>query len=150
MSEAPNFQISNPEGTRELILIVDDDELVTMLVERVLTSEGYRVLTASNGLDALEIYKAFQSEVQFVILDFKMPAMNGFTLFTELRAINPNLPAALTSGFVEDDQLALMMSKGLRGFIPKPLTQQKLLLLLRSMLDKVKAEAKGARASKMQ
>jgi DNA-binding NtrC family response regulator len=79
-----------------------------------------------------------------------MPAMNGFTLFTELRAINPNLPAALTSGFVEDDQLALMMSKGLRGFIPKPLTQQKLLLLLRSMLDKVKAEAKGARASKMQ
>lgn len=141
MPEALNFRIANPDGPRELIMIVDDDNLVTMLVERVLTSEGYRVLTASNGDDAIRLYKAFQSEVQFVILDFKMPGMNGFALFNELRSINPALPAALTSGFVEDDELEKMLSKGLRGFIPKPLTQQKLLQVLRSMLDKLQAES---------
>jgi CheY-like chemotaxis protein len=137
MPEETTFRIPNPDGRRELIMIVDDDALVTLLVERVLTMEGYRVVTAGDGSEALRTYKKYKSQIQLVILDYKMPDMDGFALFNELRNINPNVPAVLTSGFVEQEDLDVMLAKGLRGFIPKPLTQQKLLSKVRALLDEI-------------
>ncbi len=134
------FQIANPEGPRELVLIVDDEDFVTMLAQRVLTDEGYRVITARDGLQALEIYKKLQQEIDLVILDFTMPIMDGSEVFTELRMLNPLVAVVLSSGFTEQDKLRWMLSKGLRGFIPKPYTQQKLLLQVRSVLDATKTE----------
>jgi CheY-like chemotaxis protein len=135
MPDEITFSITNPEGALELIMIVDDDALVTLLVERVLTTEGYRVITVSSASKALGIYKQVFDEIDLVILDFKMPDMDGFTLFNELRAVNPKIRTALTSGYVEQEELEDMLSKGLRGFLPKPLTQQKLVAKVRAMLD---------------
>ena len=142
MPEEPKPRIANPDGRGEFIMIVDDDPLVTLLVERVLTTQGYRIITAADGFKAIEIYKKYLDVIQLVITDFKMPGMDGMALFNELRAINPQVPAALTSGFVEDDQLGAMMANGLRGFIPKPLTQQKLLEKVRSILDGLQSDTR--------
>jgi CheY-like chemotaxis protein len=135
-----DVRIANPDGTRELILIVDDEDFVTLLAQRVLTDEGYRVVTARDGFQALDIYKKLQNEIQLVILDFTMPIMDGSEVFSELRMINPQVPVVLSSGFTEQDKLKWMLAKGLRGFIPKPYTQQKLLLQVRSTLDAMKSE----------
>jgi len=135
-----DVRVVNPEGPRELILIVDDEDFVTLLAQRVLTDEGYRVVTARDGFQALDIYKKLQSEIQLVILDFTMPIMDGAEVFSELRMINPQVPVVLSSGFTEQDKLKWMLAKGLRGFIPKPYTQQKLLLQVRSTLDAMKGE----------
>lgn len=132
------IQIANPEGPRELVLIVDDEDFVTLLAQRVLTDEGYRVITARDGLQALEIYKKLSNEISLVILDFTMPIMDGSEVFEELRMINPQVAVVLSSGFTEQDKLRWMLAKGLQGFIPKPYTQQKLLLQVRSVLDAVK------------
>jgi len=142
MPEEPKPRIANPDGRGEFIMIVDDDPLVTLLVERVLTTQGYRIITAADGFKAIEIYKKYLDVIQLVITDFKMPGMDGMALFNELRAINPQVPVALTSGFVEDDQLGAMMANGLRGFIPKPLTQQKLLEKVRSILDGLQSDTR--------
>jgi CheY-like chemotaxis protein len=133
-------RIANPEGPRELIMIVDDEDFVTLLAQRVLTDEGYRVCTARDGFQALDIYKKLQDQIQLVILDFTMPIMDGAEVFSELRMINPQVPVVLSSGFTEQDKLKWMLAKGLRGFIPKPYTQQKLLLQVRSTLDAMKGE----------
>jgi CheY-like chemotaxis protein len=135
-----DVRVVNPEGPRELILIVDDEDFVTLLAQRVLTDEGYRVVTARDGFQALDIYKKLQDEIQLVILDFTMPIMDGAEVFSELRMINPQVPVVLSSGFTEQDKLKWMLAKGLRGFIPKPYTQQKLLLQVRSTLDAMKGE----------
>ena len=135
-------RIANPEGPRELILIVDDEDFVTLLAQRVLTDEGYRVITARDGFQALDIYKKLQDQIQLVILDFTMPIMDGSEVFSELRMINPQVPVVLSSGFTEQDKLKWMLAKGLRGFIPKPYTQQKLLLQVRSTLDGMKTEGR--------
>jgi CheY-like chemotaxis protein len=135
-----DIKIANPNGTRELILIVDDEDFVTLLAQRVLTDEGYRVITAKDGFQALDIYKKLLSQIDLVILDFTMPIMDGSEVFSELRTINPRVPVVLSSGFTEQDKLKWMLSKGLRGFIPKPYTQQKLLLQVRSTLDAIKTE----------
>jgi CheY-like chemotaxis protein len=142
MKDIPNVEIriANAQGTRELILIVDDEDFVTLLAQRVLTDEGYRVVTARDGFQALDIYKKLQAEIDLVILDFTMPIMDGAEVFNELRMINPQVPVVLSSGFTEQDKLKWMLAKGLRGFIPKPYTQQKLLLQVRSTLDAMKSE----------
>jgi len=141
-SDTPRLdvRIANAEGPRELIMIVDDEDFVTLLAQRVLTDEGYRVVTAKDGFQALDIYKKLQNEIQLVILDFTMPIMDGSEVFSELRMINPQVPVVLSSGFTEQDKLKWMLAKGLRGFIPKPYTQQKLLLQVRSTLDAMKSE----------
>jgi CheY-like chemotaxis protein len=135
-----DVRVANPDGPRELILIVDDEDFVTLLAQRVLTDEGYRVVTARDGFQALDIYKKLQKDIRLVILDFTMPIMDGSEVFSELRMINPQVPVVLSSGFTEQDKLKWMLAKGLRGFIPKPYTQQKLLLQVRSTLDAMKSE----------
>ena len=144
-SESPHVEvrIANPEGPRELIMIVDDEDFVTLLAQRVLTDEGYRVVIARDGFHALEIYKKLRDQIQLVILDFTMPIMDGAEVFSELRMINPQVPVVLSSGFTEQDKLKWMLSKGLRGFIPKPYSQQKLLSQIRSTLDAMKGERRG-------
>lgn len=135
-----SIEVANAEGKGELILIVDDEDFVTMLAERVLADEGYRVITARDGIQALDIYKKLKDQIDLVILDFTMPMMDGSEVFTELRMMNPMVAVVLSSGFTEQDKLRWMLSKGLRGFIPKPYTQQKLLLQVRSVLDATKNE----------
>lgn len=141
--EYSGIKIVNPEGSRELILIVDDEDFVNLLAQRVLTDEGYRVVSAKDGFQAIELYKKLQDKINLVLLDFTMPIMDGAEVFDELRMINPRVPVVLSSGFTEQDRLKTMLSKGLRGFIPKPYTQQKLLMQVRSTLDAIKNQQAG-------
>lgn len=133
-------EIYNPDGTLELILIVDDEEYITMLAQRVLASAGYRVVTARSGPKALDLYRKFREEIALVILDFTMPVMDGADVFAELQDLNPKVPVVLSSGFAEQDKLRIMLARGLRGFIPKPYTREKLLAQVRHTLDAIKVE----------
>ena len=132
--------VHNPSGARELILIVDDEELVTLLAQHVLSEQGYRVMTATDGFAAIEIYRELKDEISLVVLDFSMPMITGANVFQELQKINPRVPVVLSSGFIDHREMAGMLAKGLRGFIPKPYTQDKLLAEIRSVLDGLIAE----------
>jgi CheY-like chemotaxis protein len=140
-----DVKIYNPTGPRELVLIVDDEDFVTLLAQRVLTDEGYRVITARDGFQAIDIYRKLKDQIALTILDFTMPVMDGADVFEELLQINPKVPVVLSSGFAEQERLRNMLSRGLRGFIPKPYTQQKLLTQIRSVLDTLNAERSGER-----
>ncbi len=144
---ATDVKIANPNGARELIMIVDDEELVTMLASRVLADEGYRVVTARDGFKAIEIYRKLRDQISLIILDFTMPVMDGADVFEELREINPQVPVVLSSGFAEQDRLRAMLAKGLRGFIPKPYTQAKLLAQIRATLDAMQMEKSSRRVA---
>lgn len=142
---AVDVKIFNPTGPRELVMIVDDEDFVTLLAQRVLTDEGYRVITARDGFQAIDTYRKLGEQVALIILDFTMPVMDGADVFTELREINPKVPVVLSSGFAEQERLRGMLARGLRGFIPKPYTQQKLLTQIRSVLDTLHSERSGER-----
>jgi len=81
LTGAGEFEIINPTGPRELILIVDDEEFITLLASQVLAEDGYRVLTAKNGFIALDIYRRLKDKIDLVILDFMMPVMDGADVF---------------------------------------------------------------------
>jgi CheY-like chemotaxis protein len=138
--EFADIKIANPAGAKELIMIVDDEAFVTLLALRVLTDDGYRVITARDGFECLNIYKRLKDKISLIIMDFTMPIMDGSEVYDELRIINPRVCVVLSSGFTEQEKLRGMLAKGLRGFIPKPYTQQKLLLQVRTTLDTLKSE----------
>jgi CheY-like chemotaxis protein len=133
-------KIHNPDGPRELLMIVDDEDFVTLLAQRVLSAEGYRVVTARDGFQAIDIYRKLCDKIALIILDFTMPLMDGSDVFTELVDINPKVPVVLSSGFAEHDRLRGMLAKGLRGFILKPYTQEKLLTEVRTTLNALQTE----------
>ncbi|MEA3208384.1 MAG: two-component system, cell cycle sensor histidine kinase and response regulator CckA [Chthoniobacter sp.] len=140
-----DVKVHNPMGNRELVMIVDDEDFVTLLAQRVLTDEGYRVVTARDGFQAIETYRKLKDQIALIILDFTMPVMDGSDVFAELLLINPQVPVVLSSGFAEQERLRSMLARGLRGFMPKPYTQQKLLTQIRSTLDALHAEKTGER-----
>jgi CheY-like chemotaxis protein len=126
--------IRNPQGRRELILVVDDDEEVLDRASAMLEDQDYRVALAKDGLEALHIYAKMSAEISLIILDFFLPVMDGDAVFEELQALNPNVQVVLSSGFAEQTKLGAMLARGLCGFIPKPYTSEKLLDQVRSIV----------------
>ncbi len=126
--------VRNPDGKRQLILVVDDEPGVLEFAGSTLVQEDYRVLVAQDGFEALEIYRSMADKISLVILDFFLPVMDGEAIFDELQAIRPRVQVVLSSGFREQTKLGGMLARGLCGFIPKPYTGQKLLDQVRSMI----------------
>ena len=131
----PGISVLNPKGNRELILLVDDETEIAELAAAMLTDEGYRVILARDGFEALKIYQQIGKQIGLVILDFFLPVMDGDAVFDELRALNAEVAVVLSSGFAEQSKLGNMLSQGLKGFIPKPYTREKLLEQVLSTLD---------------
>ena len=136
-----DIKVLNEKGNRELILLVDDETEIAELASVMLTDEGYRVIIARDGFEALRIYQQISKQIGLVILDFFLPVMDGDAVFDELRALNPDVVVVLSSGFAEQGKLGNMLSLGLRGFIPKPYTREKLLEQVRSTLDAARDSA---------
>jgi len=130
-----DIKVLNEKGNRELILLVDDETEIAELASAMLTDEGYQVILARDGFEALRIYQQIPKQIGLVILDFFLPVMDGDAVFDELRALNPDVAVVLSSGFAEQGKLGNMLAQGLRGFIPKPYTREKLLEQVRSTLD---------------
>lgn len=131
----PEISVLNPKGNRELLLLVDDEAEIAELASEMLTEEGYRVILAKDGFEALKIYQEIGNQIALVILDFFLPVMDGDAVFDELRALNPEVTVVLSSGFAEQSKLGAMLAQGLKGFIPKPYTAEKLLEQVRSTID---------------
>jgi two-component system cell cycle sensor histidine kinase/response regulator CckA len=134
-SGVPGVRIANAAGALELVMSVDVDDFVRMLAERVLTSEGYRVVSARDGFEAMELLAKLGGRVDLVILDFVMPTMDGAQVLHALRKIVPNMPIVVASGFTENSALRELLAKGVCGFIPKPLARNKLLISVRSTIE---------------
>jgi CheY-like chemotaxis protein len=128
-------RVKNPKGAREYILLVEDEPDVADVASEMLAEEGYRVIIAHDGFEALKIYEQMGKQVGLIILDYFLPVIDGDAVFEELRSINPRVNVVLSSGFAEQSKIASMLAQGLRGFIPKPYGRDKLLEQVRSTLD---------------
>jgi two-component system cell cycle sensor histidine kinase/response regulator CckA len=87
-----------PTGDGELILLVDDEEAVNNLAKTTLENYGYRVLSASNGLEAIAFFEQHKMDVKLVITDSEMPFLDGLSALRTIRELAPDLPALVASG----------------------------------------------------
>ena len=134
-SESGDPPIRNPKGKRELILVVDDDLDLLEIAADMLAFEDYRVLLAKDGFEALQIYRRMGRKISLIVLDYFLPVMEGDAVFDELKAIDPGVRVVLSSGFGEQAKLGSMLTRGLRGFLPKPYTHAKLIGHVQSIIE---------------
>jgi PAS domain S-box-containing protein len=113
----------NGQGT---ILVVDDEETVRRLSRRILERAGYKVFTASDGTEGLELYRQYADTIDLVLLDMTMPRLGGEAAFRELRRIRSDVRVLLSSGYNEQEATSGFAGKGLSGFIQKPYTPDEL------------------------
>ncbi|MDD3605361.1 MAG: ATP-binding protein [Kiritimatiellae bacterium] len=114
-------------GGNETLLVIDDDEIILEMVASVLSSGGYRVLTASSGEAGVELLRKNRGAVDLVLLDMIMPDMDGEITFNALREIEPGLAVLLTSGLARAEHCAKLIQRGAKGMISKPYTSARLL-----------------------
>ncbi|MFT8736748.1 MAG: response regulator [Zymomonas mobilis] len=114
------------------ILLVEDEETVRNVASFGLVRQGYEVLTAENGEEALSILKK-NSEIDLLISDVVMPGMDGPSLGSEARKLKPNLPVLFISGYAEE-QLRRSISLEHVAFLPKPFSIQDLAVAVSKVL----------------
>ena len=127
---------TTPQGKGELILVVDDEASIRETLKAFLKAGGYKVITGSNGLEAIALCEAKLAELKAIVLDMMMPEMGGEAALRVIRKMAPHLPVLAISGMMEgvslpeDEQTALLM---------KPFGKAALLPALRTLLDRAAA-----------
>jgi len=105
---------------RGLVLLVDDESMLRSLVSLALEELGYGVITAADGVEALELFREHREQVQCVVLDLMMPRMGGWETLAALRAIRPDLPIILSSGYDEARAMQNRQVEQPQAFLAKP------------------------------
>ncbi|HVF43051.1 MAG TPA: PAS domain S-box protein [Pyrinomonadaceae bacterium] len=123
----PRTQSDLPLGQNELVLVVDDEDSIRQITKGTLETFGYRVVTASDGTEAVALYAQNRDDVACVITDMMMPFMDGPSTIRALQKMNPRVKIIAASGLGGQDKAAEAASVGVNLFLPKPYTAEKLL-----------------------
>lgn len=121
--------------SNNLVLVVDDEEIIREVTKELLENLNCTVILASNGDDAIDIYKKYSSEIKLVILDLVMPGIDGATTFSELKKINAEVKVLICSSYVSATTLSSLMQNGVQGVLHKPFTYLDLATSLNNLID---------------
>ena len=119
-------------GSRSTILVVDDEPDILATIEGGLEPEGYELLFARNGEQALAVFDERRADL--VICDLKMPGLDGIAMLVELRERDPKLPAILLTGYLAPDTIEECTRLGGVQLIRKPFVFSELLTLVATSL----------------
>ena len=124
-AEAPQAASPEPENPvgkklQGRVLIVDDEPLILDTLQNALTALGLEVVTAQDGVEALERFRRESGYLRLVIMDLTMPRMDGREAFQAMYELNPAIPVLLSSGYSEQDSLRTFSGQAPAGFIQKP------------------------------
>ncbi len=120
---------------KELILVVDNETHTREMAREILEAHGYRVLTASDGAEAVSLYSSHKGEIKAVLIDMMMPVMDGPACIWVLRKINPDVRLIAVSRSAEDDMLANIAGV-VHAFLMKPYTVEELLSTVGGVINK--------------
>ncbi len=130
-------QVQQPEvlaGHGEYILVVDDEAQIREITRAALEKNGYRVLIASDGAEAIPLYSQNRNKIKIVLMDMMMPVMDGPASVSKLREIEPQVRIIAVSGLTEGDKYANITGK-VHAFLSKPYTTERLLKAIYEVLN---------------
>lgn len=117
----------------ETVLVVDDEKNYLLILSAVLEEEGYEVLTANSGREALEIQKT--SDVDLILTDMKMPSMDGIELLEKIKTRDPDMPVIMMTAYGSVDKAVEAMEKGAYSYILKPFDNEKLVVYVNKAIS---------------
>ncbi|HEY0458396.1 MAG TPA: response regulator [Pyrinomonadaceae bacterium] len=122
---------------KKKILIVDDSSMSRRMMRRIVESAGYEVVEASEGAAGLEQY--FLEKPDLVFLDLTMKDMYGLDVLEKLREMDPEARVIIASADIQDSTRGMVASAGANAFINKPLSPEKVLQAMESVLNEAKS-----------
>ncbi len=122
-------------GNGELILVVDDEPGICEFTKTSLELYNYKVVTASDGIEAIALYVQQQQDISAVLVDMMMPNMDGVATIRTLKRMNSQVKIIATSGFVTNDKIAELERTGVKTFLAKPYNTEQLLKMLHPLLS---------------
>jgi PAS domain S-box-containing protein len=125
------YQISTGKGT---VLLVDDEELVLDVGGKMIERLGYRVIPASGGIEAVDLFREHRAKIDAVVLDMIMPDMSGSDTYQRLKEIAPDIRVLLASGYSLDGTASEILQQGCNGFIQKPFNLHQLSQKLKDVM----------------
>lgn len=128
-----------PMGNGEVILVVDDEAAIRDVTKSSLENYNYKVICASDGIEAIAFYAQHKSKISIAIVDMIMPHMDGATTIRTLLKMNPQLKIIAVSGIDADNQNSAVVDSQIQAFLSKPYTAQELL----QTINRISAEVKS-------
>jgi PAS domain S-box-containing protein len=122
-------------GNGELILLVDDEKTIRDTASAILTRQGYRVLTACDGLEAATLFIPHAPDIALVITDLDMPKFGGDAFVTTIRHLNPTIPVIVMTGVEENGSTAFIAKSPSVTFLQKPFTSESLQTAVQGLIQ---------------
>ena len=132
--EEEGISKSIPKGT-EMVLLVEDEDQVRAILKHILEGQGYHVIAASSGEEALSISQDLERDIKLMITDVVMPQMSGRELAERVQAVRPNLPVLFMSGYTDDAIVRHGLLDEKLNFIQKPFDSTTVARKVREVLD---------------
>jgi PAS domain S-box-containing protein len=118
------------------ILVIDDEQIMREGCSRILSKDGWAVITAENGKRGLDEIQVCPEKIDVILLDLMMPGMSGMEVLDQVRTIDPNLLVIVITGYATVESAVEAMKKGAYDFIPKPFTPDQLRIVVRRALER--------------
>ena len=113
------------------ILVAEDEESNFRYIEKLLKKAGFELLRANNGLEAVE-YVEFDNSINLILMDIKMPVMNGVEATREIKKMKPDIPIIATTAFAIPGDREVFLNAGCDNYIPKPIRAGELIDMILS------------------
>lgn len=121
-------------GNEKIILVAEDDNINFLLIENILKAYDFNIIRAVDGLEAVDYCKT-NPEIDLILMDIKMPNLDGYSAFTEIRKFNKEIPIVAQTSYSFDEELNKIKKLGFNDFISKPIDKMKLFEIIKKYLN---------------
>ena len=136
LDAAPGAERARPARARgRTVLLVEDEPLLLESVRLLLEGEGYRVLTAADGIAAVEVFQQNRDAIDVLVTDVGLPRLGGWEAFLRMKEMDPDLAAILVTGLLEPDKREQYAAAGVQKALRKPYTAEDMLRCVSEVLE---------------
>ncbi len=127
-------ELTEHSSEGETILVVEDEQLLLDLVKGLLESKGYTVLSAIDGVEAIDIYSKNKDDIDLVLTDLGLPKIDGWEAFQRMKEINPDVKVVFASGYIDSTLRSNLLRAGAKDLVQKPYLPDEILNRVRELV----------------
>ena len=139
-------RVQNSRDHKATVFVVEDESAMVLLLERALSKANYRSLVASDGLEAVDLYRRHKREVDVVLMDLGLPKASGSEVIRLIKQENPAAKIIVTTGYLEPELKAELFEAGVQDYINKPYSLDAVLRTVEAVLSRSEAAPAGPQA----
>ncbi len=118
-----------------IILIADDEEINHMFYREILPDNKFEIIIAESGIEALEKFNKYSGEIDCILMDMKMPELDGFTTVKQIRKIDTKIPIIAQTAYALHEDIARALNAGCNDYITKPIKEEILLNKIYNLVE---------------